>query len=193
MLFLRFRDNFNKLSYSDLTDICTLRIEDELQPAKEQVIELIKHTLGKKDFGYRGDYTQFMKLVLVALTGDTSNFKITRPGALSKARWMAKAIYAIDLFLLKNKIKRELGKNPVIMTDRQADLLERFVKFVCLIYVKWWIRCPLAAEAGLNDLDLLSSIRTYPDKTISEAVHKAFHGHLWYITEEQAPACLFSS
>ena len=192
-LFVRFRDNFSKLSYSDLSDIYTLEIEDELQPAKEEVIQLIKNTLEKKDFAYRGDYTQFMKLVLVALTGDTTNFKITQPGAVSKARWMSKAIYALDLIILKNKIQRELGKNPVIMTDQQIPLLERFVKFVCLVYVKWWIRCPLAAEAGLNDLQLLSTIRSYPDTTISKAVEQALHGHLWYLTEEQAPACLFSS
>ena len=58
-----------------------------------------------------GDYTQFMKLVVVVLTGDTDCFIFTWPGSLSKARWMAKAIYSLDLFLLKDKINRELGKN----------------------------------------------------------------------------------
>ena len=66
----------------------------------------------------RGDCTQFMKLVVVVLTGETDGSKFTQPGALSKARWMAKAIYSLDLFLLlKDKINRELGKNPFIMTD----------------------------------------------------------------------------
>ena len=58
-----------------------------------------------------GDYTQFMKLVVVVLTGDTDCFKFTWPGSLSKARWMAKAIYSLDLLVLKDKINRELGKN----------------------------------------------------------------------------------
>ena len=106
-LFTRFRDNFNKLSYSDLTDLGRLKIEEELEPVKNDVIQLIKNTLANKKFAYRGDYTQFMKLVLVVLTGDTDGFKFTRPGALSKARWMAKAIYSLDLFLLKDKINRE--------------------------------------------------------------------------------------
>ena len=104
---------------------------------------------------------------------------------------IAKAIYSIDLFLLKGKINRELGKNP-LMTDRQASLLEKFVKFVCLVYIKWWIRCPLPAEAGISNLELLSRIRSLPDELISKAVEKAFHNHLWYISE-QAPASLFSS
>ena len=79
------------------------------------------------------------------------------------------------------------------MTDRQASLLERFVKFVCLVYIKWWIRGPFPAEAGISNLELLSRIRSFPDEVISKAAEKAFHNHLWYISEEQAPASLFSS
>ena len=74
-----------------------------------------------------------MKLVLIALTGDTTNFKLLRPGALSQARWMGKTIYAISMFLLKNKIANELGRDAVIMTPRQVGLIERFMRFV------WWI------------------------------------------------------
>ena len=76
-----------------------------------------------------------MKLVLVASTGDNTNFKLHRPGALSKARWMGKTIYAISMFLLKSKIANELGKDAVIMTPRQLQvgLIERFVRFVCLV------------------------------------------------------------
>ena len=96
-------------------------------------------------------------MVVVVLTGETDGSKFTQPGALSKARWMAKAIYSLDLFLLKDKIDRKIGKNP-LMTDGQASLLERFVKFVCLVYIKWWIRCPLPAEAGISGLELLSRI-----------------------------------
>ena len=100
-----------------------------------------------------------MKLVLIALTGDTTNFKLLRPGALSQARWMGKTIYAISMFLLKNKIANELGRDAVIMTPRQVVLIERFVRFVCLVHTKWWIRCPLPAECGLVDLQSLRAIR----------------------------------
>ena len=75
----------------------------------------------------------------------------------------------------------------------QVGLIQRFVKFVCLVYTKWWIRCPLPAECGLSDLILLSDIRSYPDVVVSKAAEKALHGHLWYLTQEQAPRCLFSS
>ena len=96
------------------------------------------------------------------------------------------------MVLLKEKISSELGKEAVIMTVRQVELLERFITFVCLVYAKWWIRCPLPAECGLTDLQLLKDIRSYPDN-ISSAAEKALHLHLWYLTEEQAPRALFSS
>ena len=192
-VFQRYRDHFKKLSYSDLSDLQPLVIEEELQPAVQEVVELIQHTLQKKDFGYRGDYTTFMKLVLVALTGDTTGFHFSKPSALSKARWMGKSNYAIPMVLLKTKIANELGRDTVIMTKAQVPLLERFVKFICIVYVKWWIRCPLPAECGLSDLQLLEDIRSYPDKTISTAAEKALHLHLWYLTPEQTPRCLFSS
>ena len=96
------------------------------------------------------NYTTFMKLVLVAPTGDTTGFEFTQPGAIHKARWMGKSNYAIPMVLLKTKIANELGRDTVIMTKAQVPLLERFVKFICIVYVKWWIRCPLPAECGLS-------------------------------------------
>ena len=63
---------------------------------------------------------------------------------------------------------------------------------MCLVYCKWWIRCPLPASAPLNDLDLLVSIANYPDKIVAEAAMKAVKRHLWYLTEEMVPLALFS-
>ena len=93
---------------------------------------------------------------------------------MSKARWMSKAIAAIKLVLLKAKIFSELPPNR-IMTQAQAILIERLVKFVILPWVKWWIRCPLAAEAGLVDLELLRDIRAFPDPTVSGATSLVSH------------------
>ena len=172
--------------------MCFLEVEPELQPAKDEVVELIRKVLQDKNFTYRGDYTKFLKRVLVLLTGDTTGFKLSRLGAISDARWMAKDIGCCDLHLMKRKIFGELEKNT-IMTQKQAALIERFVKFISLVFVKWWIRCPLAAESGLVDLQLLSDIRAYPDKTVATAAERALHNHLWYLTEELAPLSLFSS
>ena len=162
-------------SHTDLTNLCFLEVE-ELQSAKE-VVELIQKVLNDNKFAYRGDYTKFLKRVLVVLTGDTTGFKLSRLGAISDARWMAKETGCLDLHLMKHKIFGELERN-LIMTQQQAVLIERFIKFISLVFVKSWIRCPLAAESGLVDQQLLSDIRAYPDKTVATAAERALHKHL---------------
>ena len=191
-LFVRLRDNFEDLSYNDFSNLHFLELEDELLVLKEQVLELIDSVLSDKNFKYRGDYLQCLKLIRLALTGDTDGFHFSRLPGFNKARWMGKIIGALDLTLLQKKIFSELPWNSV-MTLKQAALLVRFVKFVCLVYIKWWIRCPLIAESGMVDLELLSDIRAYPDPVISEAAEKALRRHLWYLTEEFSPVCIFSS
>ena len=68
-MFQWYLEHFHKLSYSDLSDLYIPEIADELQPAKEEVVQLIKETLANKKFEYRGEYTTFMKYVYVYLTG----------------------------------------------------------------------------------------------------------------------------
>ena len=190
-LFQRFRDQYDSLSHGDLTNLNFLHVEDELQDDKTKCIQLIKKVLSDKTFAYRGDYTVFLKVTLVLLTGDLTNFKIPRPGAVHKARWMMKGIISQVMYLMMPKIQSELPKNS-ILTAKQADDLKRFVKFICLVYVPWWVTCPLPADSPINDLTLLKTIRKYPDTVISTEAEKAMLNHCWYLTEELVPLALFS-
>ena len=113
-----------------------LAIEDDLQETKQKVMNIIEKVLSDKTFAYWGDYTVFLKITLVLLIGYVSNFQIPRPGAIHKARWMMKAIISQVIFLLMPKIDSELPKNK-ILTKSQAEKLERFVKFICLVYVPY--------------------------------------------------------
>ena len=191
-VFQRIRSNFNKLSYKEFENLHFLEIEEELTELRDNVVVLLKSVLADKTFAYRGDYLQFMKLALVLLTGDTEGFQFSQIGAIHKARWMAKGICACDMVLLKNKIFSELGPTKV-MTPHQAELIERFVKFICLVYIKWWVRCPLVCESGLVDLELLKDIREYPDRTVAAAAEKGLRLQLWYLTQELSPLAMFSS
>ena len=56
---------------TDLTDLCTFKIEEELEAVKNEAIQLIKNIQAYKKFAFRGDFTQFMKMVIVVFTGDT--------------------------------------------------------------------------------------------------------------------------
>ena len=64
-----------------------------------------------------------MKYVYVYLTGDTTNFKFAEPGALSRARFMGKLLYAIPMVLMKDKISSELGKEAAA-GDKKVGALE---------------------------------------------------------------------
>ena len=137
-VFTRLREDFPMLSFSDTTDFCFLKIEDELQELKDNVVQMLITTLANKSFAFRGDYTKLMRLCLILQTGEVPEgfqFVISRVGALFKTRWMSKAIAAIKLVLLKAKIFSELPPNR-IMTQAQAVLIERFVKLVILPWVK---------------------------------------------------------
>ena len=65
----------------------------------------------------RGDYKELVKLTLLYL-GDPAtrrNFaSINRPGAMHKARWMSKMLYAIKLDLLGSKLSSNLKGNILL-------------------------------------------------------------------------------
>ena len=57
-----------------------------------------------------------------------------KPGALQKARWMAKLIYSLKLALLETNIS-ELPRGAIPTKDQFIKLRD-FVSFICLVYCK---------------------------------------------------------
>lgn len=190
-IFKRFRDNFDALSYREVTNLKFISFSEDEKETRDEVVTAIKSILEDKTFSYRGDYITFLKLALVFLTGDISKFKFIRPGAISKARWMSKSIYTCQMVLLSNKISTELPPNT-IFTQHQLERLIRFVKFLVLYYVKWWIYCPLPAECALLDLKFMKSVKNYHDSVISASALKAMKNHMWYLTSELVGLSVFS-
>ena len=96
---------------------------------KDQILDNNSRSLIPSSAGMR---RQIHHLIYMRQTTNFPNFKCARPGALNKARkwqWRMPSIPWTCFF--KEKINRELGKNP-LMTDRQASLLERslFVSYI---------------------------------------------------------------
>ena len=168
-----------------------LDVEENYKERKDEVVQLIKKIIGDKKFNYRGDYTCFSKDSFVLLLGDTSNFKLPHPGDINKAIWMMRAIIAVSIILMRDKVRSELTKN-CILTSYQEDKLLKFVKFIVLIYLSWWVTCPLPADTPINDLKLLEEIKKYPYQVISSAADKGLLLHSWYRTEEMVQLDLFS-
>ena len=191
-IFKEFREKWNHISHGDTNSLSYPKIDRKLQSTKESVLVLLHEAL-KAEYT-RGDYKELVKLSLLYLTGDCEDgFEFARPGALHKARWMAKLIYSIKIVLLGEKISAEL-ESGAILSKTQLMKLQKFVLFSVLVYVPWWLTCPVASAAPLNDLKLIATVNAYRkvNKCCSDAATNAISRHLWYLTEELAPLALFS-
>ena len=102
------------------------------------------------------------------------NFR--RPGAMHKARWMAKINYAIKMCLLQNQIK--LLPKGTIGTENQLCLLKEFVIFITCIYSRWRFLCQSVSHAPWHDLCLYKKLIRYKqiNETISTAAVKVLEG-----------------
>ena len=70
---------------------------------RNDTIDFIKDQLQNKVKSSRGDYIEMLKLCLLFLGGEIPGYTISKPGAYSHARWMAKIIYTLKIFLLRNQ------------------------------------------------------------------------------------------
>ncbi|KAJ4931376.1 hypothetical protein JOQ06_025673 [Pogonophryne albipinna] len=116
-----------------------------------------------------------------------------RPGALHKARWMAKLLYTLKLALMKQHIA--LLPQGTITTRHQVPKIRAFVIFITHIYAKWWLTCEKSVDAAWNDLTLYQHLQAYKavDEGIAASAIKALERHRWYLTGEMLPLALFSS
>ena len=79
----------------------------------------------------RADYREVAELTIIAL-GDIPPRGIhwSRPGAIHQARWMARNLYALKMFLFAENLNY----------DRQVNRkLQRIVTFLTLFYIPRWM------------------------------------------------------
>src|SRR6218665_270955 len=97
-----------------------------------------------------------------------------QPGALHRARWMARVIYAIKISLFCSQF---------VMKKRELANIKRYSVFAVSLYVRPWFVANVAVSAPANDLEFIKRLVTYEDKSISNAASTAFSRHLWYLSE----------
>jgi len=119
--------------------------------------------------------------------------KFKQPGALHKARWMAKLLYSLKICLLESEIEKL--PTGTITAKHQLPKLRDFVNFATLVYSSWWLAADSAIDAPYNDLLLYRQILKYKDVnlTVSDSALSAFTRHLWYLSSEMVPIALFSN
>jgi hypothetical protein len=141
----------------------------------------------------RDDYKEFIELSTVFLDGKDQRITFKQPGALHKARWMAKLIYSIKICLLEQQIN-ELPRGTITVQQQVAKVRD-FANFTTLIYSSWWMTCNSAADAPWNDLNFFRALLRYEaiHPVISASAIRAFKNHQWYLTAEMVPLALFSN
>jgi hypothetical protein len=194
-LFVRFRKNFELLPHEPLSrfdpTVYNHTAQSLLEDWRITVLDLAHSELSLR----RDDYREFVELCMVFLNDDTPGqpFTFKRPGALHKARWMAKLLYSIKICLFEKQIQKL--PHGTVTTLHQVSKIREFVTFSVFIYSCWWMTCSSAADSPWNDLQLYQKLLRYEavNVLISKSAVNALKRHLWYLTEEMVPLALFSS
>ena len=162
----------------------------EIKRAKEVAMELTRllTTRGKNDLLPRDDYRELLELAfLVNPFAAPVKHTIKKPGGHNKARWMCVCIYCLKMFWFQNQ--SILGYSAEF-----KDSLQRFVKFLLLIYVPYWFKVTLSSDAAVHDLNLYKHLLQYNniDSESSQAALRAQSRHYWYLAPESVILwCLF--
>lgn len=132
-MFSRFRKHFDQLPHCDqILDQLNLspyspEVQDTIKKWIGELLLILQNQLTLK----RDDYRKFVDLCLVFL-GVNNTIAFKKPGALHKARWMAKLIYSIKMRLLESEIEQ---LPPGIITSKtQLPKLRDFANFATLIF-----------------------------------------------------------
>jgi len=103
----------------------------------------------------RDDYKELMKLCLLILgesQTDQSVYQFRQAGAYDMARWMAKVIYSLKIYLFRDQFH---------LTSTEQRHLTEFCLFASRVYVNSWITCPVTCDAPISDLQLLKISNTF--------------------------------
>ncbi|XP_044587995.1 uncharacterized protein LOC123267437 [Cotesia glomerata] len=132
----------------------------------------------------RDDYRELLQLSSIFLSATTTNITFKRPGAVHHARWMAKAIYSLKIFLFRNEFH---------LTKSEIAGLRELSLFIIIFYLKAWYTAPCAIAAPNNDLTLIKELISYKkfNNTISRACSEKLADHLWYLNNELSVLSLF--
>lgn len=170
-LFKRFRTHWITIDTSSFEIL-----ENFPQNEKKDIIKFALTKINEDQ--PRDDYKELLELTILLL-GSTppTGIRFKKPGAYHRARWMAKAIYCIKIFMFKRQFK---------IKAIEEKKLEDVCLFIVSIYIRHWFSAPNAASAPRNDLTLLKSLHNYKsiNAQIADAALHKVKNHLWYLSEE---------
>lgn len=158
-------------------------VEVLVSSSRADILEFANDQL--KNSQPRDDYLEFVELSIIFIGGVPArgiHFRV--PGAMHRARWMAKIIYAIKMWLFRDQLH---------MAAAERRGIRDLAVFAVLIHLRAWMTAPLAVEAPLNDFMLMGQLLRYHNAGVSTATSKKLGLHLWYLSEELIGLALFDS
>lgn len=180
-LFEKFKNAWAKINMKNFQ----YGIEDPMvkicmQESAARIIGAVKNTLKEKQ--PREDYKEFLELILLFL-GEKPNkhhpksLLFRSPGAVHHARWMAKAIYSLKIFLFRKEFE---------LSASEISALRIICIFVVKVYAGAWFSASTAVEAPYNDFLFLQKLENFKtiDADTSLVALKKFKNHLWYLSPE---------
>ena len=176
-IFKLLRDNWSKIHHESKHIFPMIVVSDTVKA-------FISKELQQKQL--REDYRELIALAARAVGLDVSD-PILKPGAIHRARWMAKAIYSLKMQLLLKD-----NENVLQLTDQQLQGIQRFNHFVLKVYIQSWFTCCSAVDAAVNDISLINRLHNYEDDHLCTIGLKMIKRHSWYLSNEMATLCLFS-
>lgn len=120
-MFKTFRETWDQMDHKKFSGLdAGILTKEELGSLKEFCTKM------SRELHVRDDYQELLQLAILCLD-PTKRFTFKRPGAVHHARWMAKAIYGLKIFLFRDQFAYD---------GVTIDMLQRFVLFVIRIYLK---------------------------------------------------------
>ena len=179
-IFQRFKDRWQ---WIDLTAYETASEMSEIASFKDSSLEFCQKCLETQQ--PRDDYREMLELCVIFLGGTPERgIHFIAPGALHRARWMARIIYSFKIWFFRRQFKLTVSEEKGIF---------QFLLFIARVYIHAWFEAPLPSAAPRNDLHFLNSLTSLSNQTVRTAASDAFGRHLWYLSEVNIAMAFFDN
>ncbi|XP_071580212.1 uncharacterized protein [Temnothorax nylanderi] len=150
-----------------------------------RILDFVRNTLREQQ--PREDYREFLELTAIFLgEAPPRGISFRVPGAIHHARWMAKAIYCLKIFLFRGEF---------ILSLQEENAICDICIFLVSVYVEAWFCAPSAIKAPYLDFRVLSKFFEYQaiDRGISRVALQKLSNHLWYLSPEVVALAFFDT
>ena len=183
-IFKRFKVNWDKLNKESFqTAENDQTIATKIAKIKDDTITFANNQL--KEHQPRDDYKELLELSIIFVGGiPSSGIRFKKPGACHRARWLAKIIYSMKIWMFKQQFT---------LTKSEEKGLRDICCFAVEVYIRSWYTAPVPRYAPRLDLQLLKTLVKYKEseEKIATIALKKFSNHLWYLSEELIALAFF--